>query len=164
MLSLEFLKATILALTMWHGASKEIDAEVYSYYIITYSDLYHVDPALATAVIYRESTFDQYAISSKEAIGLGQIRRHTVSSKGYDKLGRKALFDPNLNIMLTLRALDHSRTVCNSDNPNVWLSVYNGIKKRNGHCIKSRYSMKVMKTYRLIKKMEKQNGTTQASN
>lgn len=148
----QFIKLAILHLMLWHTQSKVDDADRYAYYINYYSEEFNMDPVIPTAVIFRESSFNPKLVGHAGELGLGQLKRHTPSTKGYDNLARRALFEPSLNIYLTVRNLARVRDYCNSDNPNIWLSAYNGFRRKNGHCYKTAYSVRVMQTYRTIKR------------
>ena len=164
-MSAEIIKLVILHLSLWTSPTKLADADRYAFYINYYSQEFDVDPAITTAVIYRESNFDQYMVGKAKEIGLGQIKKGTPSTRDYNDLPRRAFFEPSFNIFLVVRNLARVRAYCHSDNPNQWLSAYNGWRRRSdGHCFKTNYSKRVMSTYRLIKKLEVQYGTAEASN
>jgi soluble lytic murein transglycosylase len=67
-----------------------------------YAEEFSLQPELLAAVIYVESRFDKYSISSKGAVGLMQLMPSTsywVAEKlGYKDFSLKDLDDPDLNI------------------------------------------------------------------
>lgn len=75
----------------------------YTEYIITYSKLYNLDPALVASLINEESSFDSTATSSRGAVGLMQLMPQTAKyvcdliSEDYENIN---LLDPETNIRI----------------------------------------------------------------
>lgn len=65
---------------------------------------YNIDPALILAIIKVESSFNPYAVSRSNAIGLMQVQQHTAGRDVFKVLGKSGepsrdyLFDPKKNI------------------------------------------------------------------
>ena len=72
--------------------------------IVYESKKYGYDPLLLTAVIITESSFNNYARSSKGALGLMQIRpstgKYLASKINVEWNGSSSLYDPETNIIL----------------------------------------------------------------
>jgi soluble lytic murein transglycosylase-like protein len=72
--------------------------------IVYESKKYGYDPLLLTAVIITESSFNNYARSSKGALGLMQIRpstgKYLASKVNVEWKGSSSLYDPETNIVL----------------------------------------------------------------
>jgi len=72
--------------------------------IVYESKKYGYDPLLLTAVIITESSFNNYARSSKGALGLMQIRpstgKYLASKVNVEWNGSSSLYDPETNIIL----------------------------------------------------------------
>ena len=72
--------------------------------IVYESKKYGYDPLLLTAVIITESSFNNYARSSKGALGLMQIRpstgKYLASEVNVEWNGSSSLYDPETNILL----------------------------------------------------------------
>ena len=72
--------------------------------IVYESKKYGYDPLLLTAVIITESSFNNYARSSKDALGLMQIRpatgKYLANEVNVQWNGSSSLYDPETNIIL----------------------------------------------------------------
>ena len=72
--------------------------------IVYESNKYGYDPLLLTAVIITESSFNNYARSSKGALGLMQIRpstgKYLANEVNIEWNGSSSLYDPKTNIIL----------------------------------------------------------------
>ena len=69
-------------------------------YILKYSQQFDVNPKVVTALMARESSFNTFAVSSSNAMGLGQLLPSTAAG-----LGVNDPFDPEQNTMGTVRYL-----------------------------------------------------------
>jgi|GEM_PF-1377723 len=75
--------------------------------VFTHAERYNLDPALITAMIHTESSFNPYARSRSSAYGLMQLVPHTAGKEAYAtvygqnrKLSPEYLYDPANNIEL----------------------------------------------------------------
>jgi soluble lytic murein transglycosylase-like protein len=82
----------------------------YAYLIHYFADEYQIRPIHLTAIISIESTFYNYAVSSADCIGLGQINpkvwTKTLKKQGIIKK-KKDLYKPDRNIEATAYILRH---------------------------------------------------------
>lgn len=143
----------ILSLTGWKN-QRDIDkASKYADIIIKHSAAFNIDPLLIVAVIQKESGFREIIKGKADERGLMQIKPKSSASKGYDIYGKKALYDPDLNIYLGARHLARAKVECGTDVMGYYLSFYNGFRQKNGHCYKTSYSEKVMIEYRKLRRI-----------
>lgn len=101
----------------------------YENIINKYAEVYGLDPYLIAAVIKVESGYDRFAKSSKEALGLMQIKLSTgkwIGEKiGYRDLDEEMLYDPEVNIMMGCWYLNYLIEYYNGD-MQLALAAYNG--------------------------------------
>lgn len=100
---------------------------------------YDIKPETLAAVVAHESRFRKDARGGLGEIGLGQLKRGTLATAGYEHLSDEELARPRLNLRLAARHLAHAKKLCGGK-PVRWLSRYNGRK-----CGPSSYSRKVVK-------------------
>jgi soluble lytic murein transglycosylase len=85
------------------GLNKDYHSKL-SELIVYESKKYGYDPLLLTAVIITESSFNNYARSSKGALGLMQIRpstgKYLANEVNVEWNGSSSLYDPKTNIIL----------------------------------------------------------------
>jgi len=110
---------------------------------------YGIEPELVIAVIHAESRFRAWARSRTNDYGLGQL--HVSSTTRPEYVGREhLLYDPALNIRLTVRALRmwrvYHRRRC-SEGSHHWVSHYN----QGTRVFRLRYERKVLRTYRRLR-------------
>lgn len=141
----DFIKKCNKKATSW-------DASLMADNIVKYSKKYNVNPKLVTAVIARESRFNQYAVSSSGAIGLGQLLPST--AKG---LGVNNPYDIGENIMGTSRYIRSmlDRFKGYPDQLSFALAGYkegpNAVKRNNGYSYSSkRYIEDILNYYESI--------------
>lgn len=108
------------------------------------AEKFGVDPLLLSALTIEESRFNRHAVSAVGAQGLCQIMPGTTASRGYERLEAHQLRAPRINLYLAARHMAHLRDKCGGT-PMRWLSPYGGF-----NCGPSRYSKKVMLTYRRL--------------
>ncbi len=107
------MAAVLAHLQRFQARSGLTDAELseLAQVIVTESRRHQLDPALVLAVMYVESRFDTFAVSSKDALGLMQILPATgawlAPSAGVDWRGPQTLFDPISNVRLGVAYLRH---------------------------------------------------------
>ncbi len=85
----------------------EAQAKQFRPIVFTHAERYNIDPALITAMIHTESSFNPYARSRSSAYGLMQLVPHTAGKEAYTtiygqdrKLSPEYLYDPANNIEL----------------------------------------------------------------
>ncbi len=83
----------------YNGGISRDNARFIANRIVHYSQLYHMDPFLVTAMISAESAFNNYAISVAGAVGLGQLMPGTAASLGVNP------YNPEENINGSVRYL-----------------------------------------------------------
>ena len=103
---------------------------------------YRIEPKILVAVVRNESSFRPTARGALGELGLCQLKRETMATRGFDHLSDEALMDPALNLRLGARHLARARRICggHAAPAAAWLSVYNGRKK----CRPSAYSTRVL--------------------
>jgi soluble lytic murein transglycosylase len=105
------------------NAMKEELAEI----IYEESTRYNHDPKFIMAVIYTESEFYNWAVSSRGAKGLMQIMpevgEYLSQEMGIEWSGDRTLFDPSLNIRMGIYYL--SRLILDFDDVRLALTAYN---------------------------------------
>jgi len=121
------------------------------------SEKYGYDPLFLTALIVTESSFNNWAKSSKGALGLMQIKPRTghalASEMGTAWAGQSTLFDPATNI--ALGAFYLSKLKKRFKDMNIALEAYNHGPSRIAHYLRKGklpedYSKKVFRIYDLI--------------
>lgn len=126
--------------------------------IMVKSEEYRIDPFLILGVIKTESDFDRYAVSSKGAVGLMQVRPHTASYLAdTDREWHLALTDNETNI--NMGTLYLSQLMRRFGSLELALEAYNrgptelrrNLDKDNG-LAKDRYSKKVINNYLTMKR------------
>ena len=127
-------------------------------WILAESKKYGLDPLFLTALIITESSFYNWAKSSKGARGLMQLRPATaVALASETRLkwrGTRTLFDPEKNIALGAYYLN--KLVSRFGNLTLALEAYNHGPSRLSKYLRKgyqpkRYSKKVLKNYRKIR-------------
>ena len=122
--------------------------------IVYESKKYGYDPLLLTAVIITESSFNNYARSSKGALGLMQIRPATgkelANEVNIQWNGSSSLYDPEINIVLGAYYLN--KLFIDFGELALALEAYNHGPSRLKRYLKKgyrpkRYSQKVFKNY-----------------
>ena len=122
--------------------------------IVYESKKYGYDPLLLTAVIITESSFNNYARSSKGALGLMQIRpstgKYLASKVNVEWNGSSSLYDPETNIILGAYYLN--KLFIDFGELALALEAYNHGPSRLKRYLKKgyrpkRYSQKVFKNY-----------------
>jgi LysM repeat protein len=93
------------------------DPETIRWMIMDISQAYGWDPYLILSLAWRESTWDQRAISSAGAVGVLQLMPETAEWAGPYLLGREIdyVYDPRDNIEAGVAYLTHLRTLTGSD-------------------------------------------------
>ena len=122
--------------------------------IVYESKKYGYDPLLLTAVIITESSFNNYARSSKGALGLMQIRpatgKYLANEVNVQWNGSSSLYDPETNIVLGAYYLN--KLFIDFGDLGLALEAYNHGPSRLKRYLKKgyrpkRYSQKVFKYY-----------------
>ena len=122
--------------------------------IVYESKKYGYDPLLLTAVIIAESSFNNYARSSKGALGLMQIRpatgKYLANEVNVQWNGSSSLYDPETNIVLGAYYLN--KLFIDFGDLGLALEAYNHGPSRLKRYLKKgyrpkRYSQKVFKYY-----------------
>ena len=122
--------------------------------IVYESKKYGYDPLLLTAVIITESSFNNYARSSKGALGLMQIRpatgKYLANEVNVQWNGSSSLYDPETNIILGAYYLN--KLFIDFGDLGLALEAYNHGPSRLKRYLKKgyrpkRYSQKVFKYY-----------------
>ena len=122
--------------------------------IVYESKKYGYDPLFLTAVIITESSFNNYARSSKGALGLMQIRpstgKYLASKVNVEWNGSSSLYDPETNIVLGAYYLN--KLFIDFGDLGLALEAYNHGPSRLKRYLKKgyrpkRYSQKVFKNY-----------------
>lgn len=86
---------------------------------------HQVDRRLLAALVDHESSFRPDARSARGEVGLGQLLRGTLATRGYDSLTDDQLAEPGLNLWLAARHLARVRRRCGGS-PERWVSAYSG--------------------------------------
>ena len=122
------------------------------------SEKYGYDPLFLTALIVTESSFNNWAKSSKGALGLMQIKPRTghamASEMGTAWAGKSTLFDPSTNIALGAFYLNKLKK--RFKDMNIALEAYNHGPSRIAHYLRNGklpedYSKRVLRIYDLIR-------------
>ena len=122
------------------------------------SKKYDYDPLFLTALIVTESSFNNWAKSSKGALGLMQIKPRTghamASEMGTAWAGKSTLFDPSTNIALGAFYLNKLKK--RFKDMNIALEAYNHGPSRIAHYLRNGklpedYSKRVLRIYDLIR-------------
>lgn len=121
-------RATILKiLSRFHTGLSQEQTEQIPGWIISESKKYNFDPLFLTAVIITESSFFNWALSNRGAMGLMQIRMNTGSFLAKEKnmvwKGKATLYDPQINIRLGAYYLD--KLIKRFGDPDLALEAYN---------------------------------------
>lgn len=103
-----------------------------------------LDPVLVAALIHHESGFNIHQVGAAGELGLGQLKRGTLATHGYDKAPDRVIFAIPVNVGLTVRHMLHVRATCGTAPPVAWLSVYSGRRR----CRPSRYSRAILVDYK----------------
>jgi hypothetical protein len=103
-----------------------------------------LDPVLVAAVLHHESGFRADKRGKLGELGLGQLKRGTLATHGYDASPDRVLLAIPVNVGLTVRHMLHVRAVCGTSPAAAWLSVYSGRR----HCRPSPYSLAVLADYK----------------
>lgn len=108
-------------------------ANTYAPIILTEMDRAHseLNPKLIAAIAMTESGMDSRAVSVRGAVGLMQIMPNDINAKKYTL---EQLFDPRINIRVSLKIIEDSRKSCmrivqdevGYIDPRIWLSRYAG--------------------------------------
>ena len=88
--------------------------------IITYANIYGINPNLAVSVAEVESNFNINAVGQAKEVGLFQLKSEYV--KGYT---RKQLFDPITNIKVGIQRLAETQKECIHKHNNDFLVCWN---------------------------------------
>jgi soluble lytic murein transglycosylase-like protein len=94
---------------------------------------FRVDARVLVSQMVQESTCRQDAVGALGEQGLMQLKRHTVATRGHDRLTDAQLRAPALNIWLGARHLRWALDKCDGDLLGA-LNVYKGFPKRKGVC------------------------------
>jgi len=124
-------------------AGAEVSARLYAAQVELAATASRIDPYLVVALIERESGWHEGAVGAAGEVGLCQLKPHTDATKGYDA-HPSVLFRAPVNIRLGVAWMAHSRAMCRTSDPLLFLSVYKGIKKRRGKCVVSAYSRAIV--------------------
>jgi len=96
-----FLIAAVIV-ARFYVLPQKLYPQKFSDIVAKYSSQYGVDENMVYAIIKTESNFNQYAVSSKNAIGLMQITEATgewaAAKMGINDFSKDKLFDPDINI------------------------------------------------------------------
>jgi len=137
------LVALILRLQGLHAPGPaEVRARLLAATIATEAIRYDLPPDLIAAVIAHESAFRQDATGTLGEVGLLQLKRGTLATRGFDHLSDVGLRQPRINIHLGARHMAHVRELCGVGSLALhWLSVYSGRRK----CRSSPYSRAILR-------------------
>lgn len=122
---------------------------------------YNYDPLFILAIIKVESVFYNYSLSSKEAVGLMQIRpfvaRAIARELNIEWKGHETLYDPFANVSMGLHYLFKLDKRFGSDVPAMltaynWGPTYVSKRLRAGESLPLAYSKKVLAIYNNLKK------------
>lgn len=120
--------------------------------IMFYSSMYGVDYKLAMSIVQVESQYNINAVGPVGEIGLFQIRPEYVS------VSRKALFNPQVNVLLGIQKLAEKKAKCVHKADKTWVicynrGVYGGSKVTNPY--ENTYYKKVMIEYNKMDLIER---------
>lgn len=135
------MTAAIVALIVQLDGSPKVARQL-APIVVAAAARYQLDPRLLVAVVRNESRFRVDARGAKGELGLAQVKRNTMATRGYDHLPDGALLRPALNLKLGARHLARCRRICGgmAAPPERYLSVYNGRR----YCRPSLYSKRVL--------------------
>jgi|GEM_PF-4135774 len=137
--------ALVLAILRLQGlhapGPAEVRARLLAATIAVEAARYDLDPLLLVAVAAHESMFRRDAVGALGELGIFQIKRNTLATRGFDHLSDAGLMQPRINVHLGARHLAHVRRLCGNAPPIAWLSVYAGFRR----CRPSPYSRAILR-------------------
>lgn len=90
--------------------------------ILSLAPVFNIDPYVALAVAYEESSLNPKAVGTKGEVGLFQIMPQMYKQAGYTK---KQMEEPLNNIYMGLRMLQDAKKTCVHKGPLTFLVCYN---------------------------------------
>ena len=119
-----------------------------AYWIIYYSSLFGMSPALVGAIVEHESRCNAQAIGNIGEVGLMQIRPE------YTPVSRHMLLDPKVNIIIGINKLLEAKKYCRHKKDNTFVVCFNaGIV--GGNKIKNPYRTKYYKDINRLYKLKR---------
>ena len=121
------LACALLAVLLFKPIQRQIYPKRYETIVSNAAEEYDLPPSLIYAIIYTESKFDRYAVSSADAYGLMQITEDTYQwvcqRTGQDFYEVESLYDPYTNVScgVALISLLYERF----ENTETMLAAYN---------------------------------------
>lgn len=96
--------------------------------VVESAQKYQLNPWNLAAVLAHESGLNRFARGQKGELGLGQLYRGTMATRGFDHLSDDELMRPEINIRLAARHLARVKRVCRGWETPVeyWVGVYSG--------------------------------------
>jgi hypothetical protein len=129
--------AFLVALLIELGAPPAVAPE-YAVLLHKEAQAYKVPAEVVAALCAHESRWDRRARGALGEIGLCQLYRGTLATRGFDRLTNRQLENPKVQFHLAARHLSYLRSVCgrvHRTHAKQWISPYSGRK-----CTESVYS------------------------
>jgi soluble lytic murein transglycosylase-like protein len=141
--------AAMLRLSGADPASMEaVRLEALAPQIVEASEIFEFDAMLVTALIWRESRFDQYARNERSgAVGYLQLVRGGAVPNALGHLSDESLMEVRRNLIVGMAHLSRLRGKCQRG-PIAYLSLWDGL----GSCRPSGFSREVVATWKRLRK------------
>ena len=118
-------------------------AAIYTKQVVSAATNYGLNPFVLASQMRQESHCNSNATGRLGELGLMQLKRFTLATRGYDHLTDQQLRTPALNIKLGARHLRFCLRKCANSIVGA-LSLYKGLRRIDGICQSSNYAMEVI--------------------
>jgi len=111
--------------------------------VVRAAERYMVNPFVLVSQMRQESRCNPNATGKLGELGLLQLKRNTIATRGYDRLTDTQLRRPALNIRLGARYLRRCLDKCGGAIAGA-LSLYKGLRRVEGICQNSSYAAAII--------------------
>lgn len=124
-------------------------AAVYAKHVVDTAARYSLSPFVLASQMRQESNCNPHATGRKGELGLMQLKRFTLATRGYDHLTDQQLRSPAVNIRLGARHLRRCLNKCANSIVGA-LSLYKGLSRIDGICRSSNYAFEIIARIGLV--------------